>query len=96
MQQKSEINELDDEDLLMNMAFDETKELNARSDKPESKKEKDKKKLFGIDDINFFYDLFMPKDSNFQNKVVDLTVESDHFIYFPFVYPEVSKLQTKE
>lgn len=33
-------------------------------------------------------DLFMPKDSNFQNKVMDLTVEENWFLYYPFVYPD--------
>ena len=49
--------------------------------------EKYDKKLYGIDK-EFILDLFMPKDSNFQNKVMELTVEENKFIYYPFVYPE--------
>ena len=49
--------------------------------------EKYDKKLYGIDK-EFILDLFMPKDSNFQNKVMDLTVDENKFIYYPFVYPE--------
>lgn len=48
------------------------------------------KKIFGIDK-EFFLDLFMPKDSNFQNKVMDLTVDQNRFIYYPFNYPDPDK-----
>ena len=39
-------------------------------------------------DKTFFKDLFVPKDGNFQNKINDLTLDENRFIYYPFVYPE--------
>ena len=63
---------MENEDLLLNMAFDDTIEMNTTNKNKISKleqkfqiKEKEKKKLFGIDDKGFFLDLFMPKDPNF-------------------------------
>ena len=53
--------------------------------------------LFGIDK-DFFMDLFMPKDSNFQNKVMDLTLDDNRFVYYPFVFPDpdtIPKLLTE-
>jgi hypothetical protein len=30
----------------------------------------------------------MPKDPLFQNKLMDLTLDENRFIYYPFEYPE--------
>ena len=45
------------------------------------------KTVLGIE-RSFFLDLFMPMDSNFQFKVMDLTVGCHQFLYYPFLYPE--------
>ena len=60
--------------------------IDDQSDRVDSNKNKTKK-LFGIEK-DYFLELFMPHDSNFQNKVMDLTVEYNRFLYYPFVYPD--------
>lgn len=55
-----------------------------RSSELESKQ---KKKIFGIDK-DFLFDLFVPKDAHYQNRVQDLSVDDNRFVYYPFVYPD--------
>jgi len=53
------------------------------------------KRIFGIEK-DFFLDLFMPKDSNYQNRINDLSIEDHRFLYYPFVFPEDFKVGSKK
>mmetsp|Transcript_18146 Transcript_18146/g.31012 ORF Transcript_18146/g.31012 Transcript_18146/m.31012 type:complete len:369 (+) Transcript_18146:240-1346(+) len=67
-------------------------EQNSASDN----QKKQQKKIFGIDK-DFFMDLFMPKDQNYQNKIMDLKVDGshqrmpnlmNHFVFYPYQFPD--------
>lgn len=52
------------------------------------------KKIFGMQK-EFILDVFMPKDANFQNKVNELTIDGNHFIYYPQVLSALTPALSK-